>query len=97
MRKYVSTPSGRLGIITLALLGLLLAVVLLWWRADIGRDNADRDRDERLECISRQLAQPWIGLRESFSAPPGDAAARARALQAIERGIAGLEKLDKHC
>ncbi len=90
MKKYVRTPSGVLGLITLTLLIASAVVTLAYLRST-------QSTTKRTECIAQQLAQPWIGLKESFSAPAGDAAARARALAAIERGIGRLEHLDAHC
>lgn len=90
MKRLVRTPSGLLGLITLILL-IAFATVSLFWL------HSSSDTGKRTECIARQLAQPWIGLKESFAAPPGDTAARQRALDAIERGITRLEHLDKHC
>lgn len=52
---------------------------------------------DRTECVTRQLAEPWKGLRASFKAPPGDPTARDLAEKAIDRGIDRVDHLDKVC
>jgi len=86
----VRTPSGLLGLISFALL-LIMATGGYFFATNFA------DSQNRTECIARELAGPWVGLRESFSAPPGDAVARQRALDAIVKGIDRLEHLDEHC
>lgn len=90
MKRYVRTPSGLLGLITLALVVAFSVSILFALRTV-------NEATQRTECIAKELAVPWVGLKESFNAPPGDPAARARALAAISKGIVRLEHLDQHC
>lgn len=73
----------------------LLALIGVWagWTKLVHVDRTSTST----ECIARQLAAPWVGLRESFSAPPGDPVARAAALKAIKHGIAQLRNLERYC
>ena len=88
--KFARTPSGILGMLTLVLLVAFSSATLLYVRAN-------KAAADRTECIARELAQPWVGLKETFAAPPGDTEARARALEAVTRGISRLESLNEHC
>ena len=90
MRRYVTTPAGALGAICVV---LLLALSTVLWRWDV----ADSRRDARTACMIGESVQPWVGLRETFKAPPGDPVARAKALDAINAGIDRAENLDAYC
>lgn len=90
MRRYVHTPSGLLGLITLALIGMLAVMSFLYFRSI-------QSYAKRTECIATELGAPWKGLKVSLDHPPGDQAAREMASAAISRGIERLEHLDRHC
>lgn len=90
MRRYVRTPSGLLGIITLTLI-VAFSVTILVFLTKLSESQ------RRTECVARELAQPWIGLKKTFGATPGDPAAREEALKAITRGINRLENVDRYC
>lgn len=90
MRDHFRTPAGVLGVSTLlAVTGFSIANIY------IAVDSSNKA--DQTQCVARELAKPWVGLRESFKAPPGDPTARAKALEKIEAGIARLENLDRYC
>lgn len=86
MRSYVRSPAGILGAATLVAVAAVGAIAV-----------KSVDEAQQSACIARQLAQPWVGFKETFSAPAGDPEARARALKAITRGIERVEHLDRYC
>lgn len=90
MKNFVRTPSGVLGLIAIVLL-LALAVQSTAFYL------AERARDRRQECITREQASPWLGLKESFSNPPGDEKARDEARKRITRAIDRLQNVDRYC
>lgn len=90
MRRYLQTATGALGLITFMLL-LALGITLVAFA------TAGHTADKKFQCMIKESVQPWVGLKESFSAPPGDTVARAKALKAINRGISRAENLDRFC
>lgn len=90
MTGLVRTPLGKLAT------AVLIAVAVLSGMSLYLSVTAGNTLD-RVECVTRQLAEPWKGLRASFKAPPGDLDARDLAAKAIDRGIDRVDHLDKVC
>lgn len=92
MRNFIKTPTGILGACTLLAVGGLGAVTVV-----TAHDASTRD--DRIICLIGQAQKPWHGLEESFNAPPGDTAARERALAKIRAGIEATkpDALERAC
>lgn len=107
MSDVVATPTEKLAKVRhrfnlLAGAAIVLAVVVLVAAIGYGawmthRVDKLQQGSDRGVCIARELAGPWVGLKETFAAPAGDATARAKALQTMTDALDRLDHLDEIC
>lgn len=51
----------------------------------------------KIECATRELAGPWVALKQTIAAPVGDETARKETTRLMGITIDRLEHIDRYC